>query len=237
MLNKMRTDNVDVVSDSWGLCELFVPAKLTANENTALELLAVHDASFYVASGDDGAADCRSSNPGAKFLAIDDPSGQPFATAVGGTNLQTSVHGPREGLDGLRRRHLDQLAQAGIPGRRDLDRTCSPAASASSGHAQCRVTPDIAMDAAPQTGYIIRSRGLGGGATAVWDLVGGTSGAAPLMAGITADANEDAEREPRLRKPVHLPGPPGRRLHTTSPRATTRTAPAPTSRPKPDSTW
>ena len=33
--------NVDVVSDSWGLCELFVPVKLTADENIALELLAV----------------------------------------------------------------------------------------------------------------------------------------------------------------------------------------------------
>ena len=90
MLHQMRTDGVDVVSDSWGLCELFVPVKLTADENTALELLAVSNASFYVASGDDGSADCRAANPGAKFLAIDDPSGQPLATAVGGTNLQTA---------------------------------------------------------------------------------------------------------------------------------------------------
>ena len=32
--HQMRTDGVDVVSDSWGLCELFVPVKLTADENT-----------------------------------------------------------------------------------------------------------------------------------------------------------------------------------------------------------
>ncbi len=113
----MRADDVDVVSDSWGLCELFVPVKLTADENTALELLAVSGASFYVASGDDGAADCRAANPGAKFLAIDDPSGQPLATAVGGTNLRLGSEG-REGVEGLRRRDLDQLAQAGLPARR-----------------------------------------------------------------------------------------------------------------------
>ena len=41
ILHRMRTDNVTIVSDSWGLCELFVPIKLTADENTALELLAV----------------------------------------------------------------------------------------------------------------------------------------------------------------------------------------------------
>ena len=45
------------------------------------------------------------------------------------------------------------------------------------------MTPDIAMDAAPQTGYIIRSHGLGGGSVATyWNIVGGTSAAAPLMA-------------------------------------------------------
>ena len=173
MLHKMRTDDVDVVSDSWGLCELFVPVKLTANENTALELLAVHDASFYVASGDDGAADCRAANPGAKFLAIDDPSGQPFATAVGGTNLQLTL-GPRVEKawrgsgGGISINWPKPEYQVGKHAR------MSPAASASSGPAQCRVTPDIAMDAAPQTGYIIRSRGLGAGATAP----SGTSSAA-----------------------------------------------------------
>ena len=41
MLAQMRTDGVDVVSDSWGLCELFVPVKLTSAENIALEQLAV----------------------------------------------------------------------------------------------------------------------------------------------------------------------------------------------------
>ena len=29
MLHKMREENVTIVSDSWGLCELFVPVKIT----------------------------------------------------------------------------------------------------------------------------------------------------------------------------------------------------------------
>jgi len=194
ILSKMRTDGVDIVSDSWGLCELFVPVKLTEVENSALELLAVSDASFYVASGDNGSADCLAANPNAKFLAIDDPSGQPLATAVGGTNLQAP---PLTG--GSRSEKAWKGSGGGIsinwpkPGYQRGGRTPKvPGGFCASGTAQCRVTPDIAMDAAPQAGYIIFSRGLGSGSTPIWDVVGGTSAAAPLMAGITADANEDA---------------------------------------------
>ena len=150
------------------------------------------NASFYVASGDDGSADCRAANPGAKFLAIDDPSGQPLATAVGGTNLQTAPFGGRV-------EKAWKGSGGGIsinwpkPGYQRGGRTPKvPGGFCSSGTAQCRVTPDIAMDAAPQTGYVIWSHGLGGGPVAVWNIVGGTSAAAPLMAGITADTNESA---------------------------------------------
>ena len=189
ILHKMRDDHVTIVSDSWGLCELFVPIKLTANENTALELLALSGASFYVASGDDGAADCRAANSDAKFLAIDDPSGQPLATAVGGTKLtlgprvETAWRGSGGGIS----------INWPKPGYQRNGRTPNVAGGfCASGKAQCRVTPDIAMDAQPSTGYRIFSHGLDSGGTATWGTVGGTSGAAPLMAGITADANEDA---------------------------------------------
>jgi subtilase family serine protease len=191
IINKMRQDGVNIVSDSWGLCELFVPVKLTSVENTALERLAVNGGSFYVASGDDGSADCRAANPNAKFLAIDDPSGQPFATAVGGTNLQTLPFGGRieKGWKGSGGGISINWPKPAYQTPVALD---EPGGFCSSGADHCRVTPDIAMDAAPQTGYIIFSRGLGAGSTPVWDIVGGTSGAAPLIAGITADANESA---------------------------------------------
>jgi subtilase family serine protease len=192
MLSKMRGNGVDIVSDSWGLCELFVPVKLTSVENTALELLAVHDVSFYVASGDNGAADCRAANANAKFLAIDDPSGQPFATAVGGTTLHVPPFGgtPEKAWRG---------SGGGIsinwPRPEYQQSTSMPFSSGESclgGTDLCRATPDIALDAAPGTGYWIFSHGLSAGGTPIWDVVGGTSAAAPLMAGITADANESA---------------------------------------------
>jgi subtilase family serine protease len=194
ILAHMRNDSVSIVSDSWGLCELAVPVKLTANENVALELVAVSGASFYVASGDSGAADCRSLNPNATFLAVDDPAGQPYATGVGGTNLQADPIPP----GGPRVERAWKGSGGGIsinwpkPQYQIGNTPPVPGGFCASGAAQCRMVPDIAMDAAPQTGYIIRSRGLGSGSTPVWGIVGGTSGAAPLAAAITADANEDA---------------------------------------------
>ena len=120
MFDKMRTDNVDVVSDSWGLCEVLVPPKLTLTENTTLELLAAGGSSLYVASGDSGSADCKSASAALKFLAIDDPSGQPFATAVGGTSLNTT--GPTEiGWKGSGGGVSYQLAAAGISADRDRE--------------------------------------------------------------------------------------------------------------------
>ena len=95
MLSKMRQDGVDIVSDSWGLCELFVPIKLTRERKhrarAAAPCTTRRSTSPRATTARRTAA---SANPNAKFLAIDDPSGQPFATAVGGTNLRTHT-GPR----------------------------------------------------------------------------------------------------------------------------------------------
>jgi kumamolisin len=191
VFNHMRADNVDVVSDSWGLCEVLVPPKLTLTENTSLEMLAAGGSSLYVASGDNGSADCKAASPAFKFLAIDDPSSQPFATAVGGTSLNlnagtevawkgsgggVSYNWPRPGY------------QAAVTANQNQN---IPGSFCAGGVLKCRVTPDVAMDAAPARGYVIFSHGLGGSGGS-WGAVGGTSAAAPLMAGITADANESA---------------------------------------------
>ena len=217
MFNHMRQDNVDVVSDSWGLCEVLVPPKLTLTENTSLELLAAGGSSLYVASGDSGSADCKSASPAFRFLAIDDPSSQPFATAVGGTNLKTSA-GPETAWSGSGGGVSYNWPRPGYQATVTSNQNVNiPGAFCAGGTLKCRVTPDVAMDAAPGARLPIFSHGLGGGGGS-WGVVGGTSAAAPLMAGITADANESSVGDrPGLREPVHLqlerhrPGP--RRLH------------------------
>ena len=124
MLDRMRQDGVDVISDSWGACEPLIPPQLLTAENTALELAAVAGISTYVATGDFGSTDCFPFT-GSTNLLIDDPSSQPFATAVGGTALEMPPVFPerqREGVARLRRRHLDVLGaspptSAGRPSR------------------------------------------------------------------------------------------------------------------------
>ncbi len=192
VFDRMRQDGVTIISDSWGACEPLMSARLLAAENTSLELAAVAGISTFAATGDFGATDCF---PFTTDLVVDDPSSQPFATAVGGTALEVPpVYGrPREtawrgsggGISMNWRKPVYQRGKT-IPVR---GRKCK------SGRAECRETPDVALDARPRrTGYIIYCNGCGEGRGVVWAPVGGTSAAAPLMAAMTADADEAAGR-------------------------------------------
>jgi subtilase family serine protease len=143
--------------------------------------------SFFAASGDDGASDCH--RQGNNSLAVDDPAGQPYATGVGGTTLRTvprteSVwggHGKANGGGGggvsvLFRKPSWQKGPGVIRSGLSSKTKCGGKTM------YCREVPDIAFNANPNTGYVIND--------GVWDVVGGTSAAAPLMAAFTADANE-----------------------------------------------
>lgn len=190
IIDQMVSDTVTVASDSWGLCEPVLPPALLANENTSLELAAAAGLTLYVASGDDGSSGCKRVT-GSNSLFTDDPSSQPFATSVGGTKLTTSpsYHETawKFGGGGTSFWWPKPQWQVGktvtIPGGGNK---CGYPTG------QCRQTPDVALDANPSTGYIVFCTAgtiKCGGATG-WYVIGGTSGAAPLMAGITADANE-----------------------------------------------
>jgi hypothetical protein len=191
ILNRMRLDGVDIISDSWGACEPLISPQLLTAESTALELAAVAGISTYVATGDFGSSDCFPFT-GSTDALVDDPSSQPFATAVGGTALEippvfprhreTAWRGGGGGISMFWPKPAYQLGKTvGVRGHK-----CR------SGKAQCRETPDVSLDARPRrTGYIIYCNRCGNGA-APWAPIGGTSAAAPLMAGLTADADESA---------------------------------------------
>jgi subtilase family serine protease len=204
MLDTMVSDHVTVVSDSWGLCEPFLPPSFMEAESTHLALLAISGASFFAATGDSGSSDCAALTSGAvKGLYTDDPSSQPFATAVGGTTLvntsglsTTWVNrstlrrgGGGGGVSALWPQPAYQAAYQLInpPSNPNLD-TGAKCGNFSGG--TCRETPDVALDANPDTGYIIYcSVAASGCGPSPWFTVGGTSGSAPLMAAIAADAN------------------------------------------------
>jgi len=195
ILDRMRLDGVDIISDSWGACEPLIAPQLLTAESTALELAAVAGISTYVATGDFGSSDCLPFT-GSTDPLIDDPSSQPFATAVGGTALEippvfpghreTAWRGGGGGISMFWRKPAYQLGETvGIRGRK-----CR------GGKAQCRETPDVSLDARPRrSGYIIYCNRCGNGPGAAWAPIGGTSAAAPLMAAMTADADEAAGKQ------------------------------------------
>ncbi len=192
MLNAIRANAaVHEVSDSWGICEPVLPASLVQAENTALELNAVAGKSVFVATGDSGSSDCRPL--GLAGLFTDDPASQPFATGVGGTRLAVSPYAEnawKYGGGGVSLWWPKPQYQAG----KTLVFANGGLKCGNTG-GQCRQVPDIALDANPLTGYIVYCTagaikcGLPSGFPTGWLPIGGTSGAAPLMAGITADAN------------------------------------------------
>ena len=195
VFDQMRQDGVDIISDSWGACEPLITPRLLTAENTALELAAVAGISTYVATGDFGSTDCFPFT-GSTNLLVDDPSSQPFATAVGGTALEVPpVYGGRRerawrGSGGGISMHWAKPSYQRGKTVNVLGRKCK------SGAAQCRETPDISLDARPKrSGYIIYCKRCGAGAGMSWAPIGGTSAAAPLMAALTADADESAGKQ------------------------------------------
>ncbi|MGZ4430027.1 MAG: S53 family peptidase [Gaiellales bacterium] len=187
-----QTTGVHIVSISWGLCEAVLTPLRTAATNAALQLAAVQGISVFAASGDSGSYDCQ----GFPLLSTDDPASQPFATGVGGTNLDTSRAGTQRevawnnafgaGGGGISRFWTMPSWQAG-PG---VVSGLSSSAPCRGGGVLCREIPDVSLNATPgRHGYIVYCTTAPCGGSG-WMTVGGTSAAAPLLAAITADANQ-----------------------------------------------
>jgi len=177
---------VTAVSISWGSCEELLGPAEVSDANTALQLAAVAGMFAYVASGDFDSAGC---GPGNADDVVVDPASQPYATGVGGTSLDTS--GGRvetvwtSGGGGLSMfwPMPSYQSDAGVSAPESSGEPCGLLSGL------CRHMPDVSMEADPLPGYVIYCTApaaqCGG-----WTRVGGTSAGAPLLAGMTADANE-----------------------------------------------
>ena len=190
MTNNAASTNTYIVSDSWGLCEDSLPPSFLQAESDQLQLAAAAGISFYAASGDSGSSSCEPQQPSNTKLVVDDPASQPFVTGVGGTALHSangadSTTWKRSG-GGISRNWSQPSYQSGNP-----IRSYDNGAKCGNPTGFCRQVPDIALDAQPNTGYIIECTSIASGCPRgiPWFPVGGTSAGAPLMAAITADAN------------------------------------------------
>jgi kumamolisin len=185
MFNRMVTDHrAQIISISLGVCE----PSLTSSDGRSF--ITAVDQSFQqadaegisvlAASGDSGAYGCQDSS-----LSVGLPASDPYVTAVGGTTLYLNTdrsYGNEAGWEG-------PLEGAGTGG--GLSRIFSrpswqigPNVSNSQSNGM-REVPDVAADADPLTGYLIY---VSGG----WQVMGGTSAASPLWAGLIALASQEA---------------------------------------------
>jgi subtilase family serine protease len=121
------------------------------------------------------------------FLDVEDPGSEPDVTDVGGTDLQWSQNAEVEtswsgdglssfgaGGGGISSVFPMPSYQAGIVDAQSSGTPCGAAAGD-----DCREVPDVAADADPYDGYVIYYDGE-------WKDFGGTSGATPVWAAVTA---------------------------------------------------
>jgi subtilase family serine protease len=186
-------DAAGVMSSSWGLCERFTGKTEMTAFDTLLQEAAAQGQSFFVASGDAGSTDCyQRQGVHDRSLQVDFPGTDPFATSVGGTQLETPTTTPQQYIwnDGIAEgaggggvsTHFAMPSYQGaanpalnVVGPLSSGTPCGQAGD-------CREVPDVSADAAPRTGYIVR-------AEEEWGVVGGTSAAAPLWAAFATLTN------------------------------------------------
>lgn len=174
---KIATDNiVKVTSSSWGQCENESAQSDINSEDSIYQQMAAQGQSIFSAAGDTGAYDCRDQST---LLNVDNPADDPYVTGVGGTNLTITGSGSSAGYSS---EHVwnDSASSAGGGGISTI--FTKPSYQTGTGTTNSysngkRQVPDVTGNADPNSGYSIYSQGT-------WTVVGGTSAAAPLWAGI-----------------------------------------------------
>lgn len=184
------TNKPSVISISWGGPEASWTSQSIQSLNAACQAATALGVTITVAAGDDGSTDGGTGNN------VDFPASSPNVLACGGTKIAGSGStissevvwnelASNEGATGGGVSTVFPLpawqANAGVP-----------AASAAGGG---RGVPDVAGDADPASGYVVR---VDGSTT----VIGGTSAVAPLWAGLIALANAQSKTPVGFVNPV-----------------------------------
>ena len=209
----------DVISASLGSCE---PATLGTigysglrTVEGSLALAAASGISVLASSGDDGSSACL--DPGGRplpGLAVSYPASSPWVTGVGGTNV--SLNAANQIISQEVWNDAPLVVAAGGGGLSDLFRR--PGYQNGTVGPNRRAVPDVSMLADVAPGYEIYCTAARDCVTSrrgnPWTQVGGTSAAAPLLAGGLALIDQDLRlhrqqniglANPLLYKTDHLP--------------------------------
>ncbi|HTS34110.1 MAG TPA: S53 family peptidase [Candidatus Solibacter sp.] len=171
-------NHLSVISISWGGAESSWTTQSLQAMNQAIQAGGALGITICVASGDDGSRDLTSDG----LAHVDFPASSPFSLGCGGTTL-LSANGE---ISSETAWSQNGATGGGISDAFDLpswQQQANIPPSANPGGRVGRGVPDVAAVADPDTGYLIRVDGVEG-------VVGGTSAAAPLWAGLIALINE-----------------------------------------------
>ena len=185
---KIASDNTaKQISSSWGEAETSAAASDMQSENTIFKQMVAQGQSLFSAAGDSGAEDDGST------VSVDDPSGQPYVVAVGGTKMVISSAAKwtsettwneltsQEGAGG-----------GGISTVWSIPSWQTGITADTQASKKMRNVPDVSLNADPETGYGIYFTDTSSGSTAAqWAPIGGTSAAAPLWAAFNALVNQN----------------------------------------------
>jgi subtilase family serine protease len=192
----------DVISASLGACEQATLETINGGGLRAVEgslaLAAASGISVLASSGDDGSSACLTpSGHPVPQLAVSYPASSPWVTGVGGTNVALNAANQIIGEEVWNDAPL--VVTAGGGGLSDL--FARPAYQSSFVAPDRRGVPDVSMLADVAPGYEIFCTAKGDciakGHTNPWTQVGGTSAAAPLLAGGLALVDQDLRRNKR----------------------------------------
>jgi kumamolisin len=196
------------ISVSYGVCEASVAA-YTASRTLVERQLAATAAlgiTTVVASGDSGSSACAHGVPPAQLTNADKqksaswPATSPWVLAVGGTNVTLTAANAIESSGVWNDTDYPQPYQQTAGGGGGVSTLVKrpwwqPAIASQGSH---RMVPDVAAFADPAPGYVIVCsagvQGCGPGSGQSLAFVGGTSAAAPLVAGMIALWNQQARQ-------------------------------------------
>jgi kumamolisin len=198
-----------VISVSYGECESIVKPFTAARTLVERQLTATAALGIttVVAAGDTGSSACARGVPASKLTSADKkpqvswPASSPWVLAVGGTNLTLNADNAIASTgvwnDTAYPAPFTETAGGGGGSSTFESRPWWQPAQ-SFGSSGKRMVPDVAAFADPSPGYpIVCSPGVQGckGSSQSIAFVGGTSAAAPLVAGMVALWNQQASRE------------------------------------------
>jgi len=173
----------DVISQSFGATEQTFPTTASLLRlRGAFINAAAHHVTVLAASGDDGATDATADGIGTYPTRVNSwPSSDPLVTSIGGSQLFLDAAGHRTAPDVV---WNDGYGASGGGVSSIFPRPAfqSRVRDVVGGH---RGTPDISMSAAVNGGVLVYISAFGAGSEGFY-IVGGTSEASPLFAGVVA---------------------------------------------------